>query len=85
MGLRPRAETKGERAQMPWLGRRGGWGQKGWKCERSKQGDPPGPERCSWPQGPKSHRAGVRAFIRAKKRSNARGAKGCRKVEAQRP
>src|SRR5207302_76381 len=53
-GQRPRAEPKRERAQMPWLGRRGGWGQKGWRCGRGKQGDPSGPERCSWPVSPKS-------------------------------
>lgn len=35
-------------------------------------------------QEPKSRRMGVRASIVAKKRSNARGAKGCRKVETQR-
>jgi hypothetical protein len=84
-GLWPRAETKRERTQMPWLGWRGGWGQKGWKCGRGKQGDPPGPEGRSWPQGPKSHRAGVRASVVATKRGNAREAKGGRKVEAQRP
>src|SRR6266446_9407552 len=84
-GQRPRAEKKRERAQMPWLGRRGGWGQKGWKCGRDKQGDPSGLERRSWPQGPKNRLAGVRASVVAKKRSNVRGAKGRRKVEAQRP
>src|SRR5439155_27242375 len=83
-GLRTRAEIKGEPKQMLGLRRRGGWGQKDWKCERSKQGDPPGPERSSRPQGPKSRWAGVRASIVARKRGNARGAKGCRKVEAQR-
>jgi hypothetical protein len=67
---------------MPWPGRRGGWGQKGWTCGRDKQGDPPGPERCSWPRGPKSRPAGVRASVGATKRGNARGAKGRRKVEA---
>src|SRR5216684_301212 len=81
-GLRPRAETKRERVQMPWLGRWGGWGRKGWKRGRDKQGDPPGTERCSWPSGPKSRPAGVRASIVARKRGNARGAKGRRKVEA---
>src|SRR5436190_20175837 len=81
-GLRPRAETKRERMQMTWLGRRGGWGQKGWKRGRDKQGDPPGTERCSWSAGPKSRPAGVRASVVAKKRGNARGAKGRRKVEA---
>jgi len=67
-GQRPRAEQKREREQMPWLGRRGGWGQKGWKCERGKQGDPSGPERCSWPVRPKSRPAGVRASVVARKR-----------------
>src|SRR6266516_6074751 len=81
-GQRPRAEQKRERAQMPWLGRRGGWGQKGWKCGRDKQGDPSGPERGSWPLGPKSCPTGVRASVVATKRGNARGAKGRRKVEA---
>src|SRR5438552_2899697 len=80
-GLWPRVEIKRERAQMPWLGRWSGWGQKGWTWGRSKQGDPAGPERCSWPQGPKSRPMGVRASIVAVKRSNARGAKGRRKVE----
>src|SRR5271157_5614734 len=80
-GLRPRTERKRERAQMSWLGWRGGWGQKGWKCGRRKQGDPPGPERGSWLRGPKNRLAGVRASIVARKRGNARRAKGCRKVE----
>src|SRR5580765_6728321 len=83
-GMRSRAERKRELEQILGLRRRGGWGQKGWKCERRKQGDPPGPERCSWSQGPKSRRAGVRASIVAGKQGNACGAKGCRKVEAQR-
>src|SRR5512136_991901 len=69
--LRPRAEKKGERAQMPWLERRGGWGQKGWKGGRNKQGYPSETERCSWPEGPKSRPTGVRASIVATKRSNA--------------
>jgi hypothetical protein len=76
---------KRERVQMPWLGWRGGWGQKGWKWGRSKQGDPPGSERCSWSQGPKSRPVEVRASIVAWKRGNARGAKGRRKVEAGSP
>ena len=67
-GQQPRAETKGEREQMPWLGWRGGWGQKGWKCVRGKQGDPSGPERSSRPPGPKSRPAGVRASVVAGKR-----------------
>ena len=41
-----------------------------------------GTDRCSWPQGPKSHPMGVRASIVAMKRGNSRGAKGRRKVEA---
>jgi len=87
-GLRPRAENKRERAQMPWLGWRGGWGQKGWTCGRDKQGDPPWVRRCSaskdakFQQKPKSRPAGVRASVVATKRGNARGAKGRRKVEA---
>jgi len=81
-GQRPRADQKREREQMPWLGPRGGWGQKGWTCGRGKQGDPSGPERCSWPVRPKSRPAGVRASVVARKRGNARGAKGRRKVEA---
>jgi hypothetical protein len=80
-----RAERKRERAQMPGWRRWGGWGQKGWKCGRDKQGDPLGTERSSWPQGPKSRRAGVRASVVAKKRGNARGAKGRRKVEVGGP
>jgi len=79
---RSRSEEKRERVQMPWLGWRGGWGQKGWKWGRSKQGDPPGSERCSWSQDPKSRPVEVRASIVALKRGNARGAKGRRKVEA---
>ena len=53
-----------------------GWRQNGRKRKRDKQGDPTGTERCSWPQGPKSRPAGVRASVVAKKRGNARGAKG---------
>ena len=67
-GVRPRTERKGEPRQRSWLGRRGGWGRKGWKCGRDKQGDPCGRERCSWPQGPKSRPMGVRAFVVATKR-----------------
>ena len=40
-------------------------------------------ERSSRPTSPKSRLTGVRAFIRAKKRGNARGAKGRRKVEVE--
>ena len=79
----PEQREKRERAQMPGLGRWGGWGQKGWTCGRDKQGDPSGTERSSWPQGPKNRPAGVRASIVATKRGNARGAKGRRKVEAE--
>src|SRR5436190_21676962 len=82
-GLRPRAELKREREQMPWLGRWGGWGQKGWKCGRGKQGDPPGPERRSGPEGSKNRPVGVRASVVARKWGNDHGVKGCRKVEAQ--
>ena len=48
------------------------------------QGSPAGEERSSRPQaGPKEPvPQGDRAFIVAKKRGNARGAKGGRKVEA---
>jgi hypothetical protein len=46
----------------------GGWRQNGRKCKRGKQGDPLGSTRCSWPQGPKSRPAGVRASIVARKR-----------------
>jgi hypothetical protein len=81
--VRPRTESKGEPKGMTWLGWRGGRGRKGWKGGRDKQGDPPGTERSSWPRGPKSRPAGVRASIVAWKRGNARGAKGCRKVEPQ--
>src|SRR6266487_879595 len=81
-GLRPRAESKREREQMSWPGRRGGWGQKGWKCGRGKQGDPLGSERRSWLECPKNRLAGVRASVVAMKRGNARGAKGRREVEA---
>src|SRR5712672_255096 len=84
-GQRPRTERKRERAKMSWSGRQGGWGQKGWKSGRDKQGDPTGPERRSWPPGPKNRPSGVRASVVARKRGNARGAKGCRKVEAPSP
>jgi hypothetical protein len=46
----------------------GGWRRNGRKRKRDKQGDLPGPERCSWPQGPKSRPAGVRASVVAMKR-----------------
>ena len=47
------------------------------------QGSPAGEERSSWPVGPKEPAPeGDRAFIVARKRGNARGAKGGRKVEA---
>src|SRR5437762_12558663 len=46
----------------------GGWRQNGRKRERGKQGDLPGTERCSWPAGPKSRPAGVRASVVATKR-----------------
>jgi hypothetical protein len=48
------------------------------------QGSPAGKERSSRPQvGPKEpDPEGDRAFVVAKKRGNARGAKGGRKVEA---
>ena len=46
----------------------GGWRQNGRKRKRGKQGDLLGTTRCSWPQGPKSRPAGVRASIRATKR-----------------
>ena len=57
-------------------------GTEGWKCGLEKQGDPSGPGRCSWPTGPKSRPAGVRASVGARKRGHARGAKGRREVEA---
>src|SRR5204863_9719251 len=79
-GMRPRAEDTRERAQMPWLGRRGGWGQKGWKCGRDKQGDPSGPERCSRAEGQKSRLPGVIASVVAMKRGNARELKRLRRV-----
>jgi hypothetical protein len=48
------------------------------------QGSPAGKEQRSWPQvGPEELcPEGDRAFIEARKRGNARGAKGGRKVEA---
>ena len=46
----------------------GGWRQNGRQRKRAKQGDLPGPERSSWPQGPKSRPAGVRASVVAAKR-----------------
>ena len=46
----------------------GGWRQNGRKCKRGKQGDLLGSTRCSWPRGPKSRPAGVRASIVARKR-----------------
>jgi len=66
-GQWPRAERKREREQRPWLGRWGGWGQKGWKCGRGKQGDPSGPKRRSWPQGSKNRPVGVRTPVVVKK------------------
>jgi len=54
------------------LGTQGGWGRNGRKAVHVKQGDLCG-EEC---------RIGVRALIVALKRGNARGAKGCRKVDA---
>ena len=80
--MRSRAEVKGEREQMAWLRWSCGWGQKGWKWRLSKQGDPPGAERSSWSKGPKNRPEEVRAFVVARKRGNARGAKGRRKVES---
>lgn len=50
-----------------------------------KQGDPSGLERCDQGERPGHRPRGVRAPIVAPKRGNARGAKGCRKVEARRP
>src|SRR5207245_4058735 len=81
-GQRPRADQKREREQMLWLGRRGGWGQKGGTSERGKQGDPSGPERCSWTERPKNRPAGVRASVEARKRGNTSRAEGRRKVAA---
>jgi hypothetical protein len=46
----------------------GGWRQNGRKRKRGKQGDLLGSTRCSWPQGPKSRPAGVRASVVARKR-----------------
>jgi hypothetical protein len=46
----------------------GGWRQNGRKRKRGKQGDLLGSTRCSWPKGPKSRPAGVRASIVARKR-----------------
>ena len=46
----------------------GGWRQNGRKRKRAKQGDLSEPERSSWPQGPKSRPAGVRASVVATKR-----------------
>ena len=46
----------------------GGWRQNGRKRKRGKQGDLLGSTRCSWPQGPKSRPAGVRAPVVARKR-----------------
>src|ERR1035437_206855 len=46
----------------------GGWRQNGRKRKRGKQGDLLGSTRSSWPQGPKSRPAGVRASIVARKR-----------------
>jgi hypothetical protein len=58
----------------------GGDGMVGRSRERV-EGDLQGTERSSCPGGPKSRPAGVRASVVARKRGNARGAKGRRKVE----
>ena len=49
-----------------------------------KKGDLSGPGGCSWPQARRARRTGVRAPIVVMKRGNARGAKGRRKVDAER-
>jgi hypothetical protein len=51
----------------------GGWGQNDAKAKQKNLGDLLAEET----------RAGVRAPIGAEKRRNGRGAKGCRKVDAQ--
>ena len=81
--MQTRAKEKQERSEKLGMRRRGGWDQKGWKYPRIKQGDPTGLERRSWSGGPKNRLWGVRAFVVALKRGNARGAKGCRKVEVE--
>ena len=75
----PRVERAGQQDSVRVLKRtvnerkaaespKGGWRQNGRKRERGKQGDLPGTERCSWPAGPKSRPAGVRASVVATKR-----------------
>ena len=85
-GLQPRTERRAER-ERKWRG----WGgvvvgdRRMEKGGREKQGDPSGSERRDRGERPGHRPRGVRAPIVAEKRGNARGAKGCRKVEAQRP
>ena len=63
----------------------GGWRQNGRKRERSKQGDLPGTERRSWPQWPEEPPGRSQSVHSSDEARNERGAKGRRKVEAQRP
>jgi hypothetical protein len=67
---------------MPGMGRRGGWEQKDPKRVHDKQGDPFGTNRRDRGERPGHRRTGVRAFIVATKRGNARGAKERREVVA---
>ena len=55
----------------------GGWRRNGGKVWCVKQGDPPVTEH------PRGWQAEVRGAVVARKRSNVRGAKGARKVEAR--
>ena len=71
-GSRPRGKaTEAKPEQRQW-GVRGGWRQKDRKTRHLNR------ETC--PQAGSA--AGVRAPIVARKRSNSRGAKGCRKMES---
>ena len=73
---------KGEREKNAVIGVAGGWERKVPKRRHDKQGDPCGTKGCDRGERPGHRRTGVRAFVVARKRGNARGAKGRRKVEA---
>jgi hypothetical protein len=77
---------RGSVLKRSW-GQWGGWRRNGWKAKRMKQRDLPGTNRRSSSESvdAKNRRAGVRAFIVATKRGNARGAKGRRKMDSQDP
>jgi len=85
------ARASGEeprRRPPPRLGAPRRWLETEWSAVTAQEsGRPPRePRRSScWQRSGRTARDGVRASIGATKRGNARGAKGRRKVEAQRP